>query len=816
MRKNLIFSRDSSKRGVALILTLGILVLVTLLVVAFAVSMRVENSASKNFNDLIKARLIAQAAIDQAVATIRGATPAITNIPPSPTAFTTYTTAPGVIYTRVNGQPWTTTPLFTPESGLGNVDINSNNWITGQDSDDIFPPDIAGASALMVGWSNITANVNGTVQIVGRFAYWVDDESAKVNLNVAGTRGNDIEGASPEAIDLGQLLNFTASDVINVSNYVATVRPFDTVESVKMVMAEPPSTVSSIYSNNQFYMTVNSVSPDITPWGSKRLNLSNVVANAASKAAAVTQIANALSDPNLTSMFGQTFGDKYNAQQVAANIVDYISNATMPTDSGSGPLDTTAPTYLGLKQTPYLNELVISNAFTESIPSSVGGQAQLTINTSIMAELWYMYTNNTWNPGVAQLPKVVVSSMPSMTIHGGGIDPTTVPSPFPAGPATINANASMATNSYAVYTNSSLGLINLAVNDTTTPIIVTFNASTAVAIYSGQKGRMDYAQIPFTQHINPLVIPPFSGPGAVSTNFTWAAQCNDPRVKPISNTWLQNNGTSTLGLPNSTTNMAVVTGVIQGDGDMSCHIISGSNQRGTMYPGELSYIHTGVPWRTFWLQPQMATEATTDPLPDWAILDLFSATDVTNVVGRMSINATTTNGDILASPIYRKIPLQALLTNSLPQNSYRLANAVQNIYSYAYLANDRVDSLSSLPNFSPYSYTMVGEVANTQSLSNTHTFPVGSSNKRNQETPVRDIANIITTRSDTFTIWCLAQSIKKVDVTQSPTLYLSNITPPDLITGEVKMQVIVQRYEDDTIVPPSIKFRTLYYRYYYQ
>src|SRR6266481_2898725 len=68
-------SGRDSERGIALILTLAILTLVTLLVVAFAVSMRVENTASKNFNDLIKARQLAQAAVDDAVATIRNATP---------------------------------------------------------------------------------------------------------------------------------------------------------------------------------------------------------------------------------------------------------------------------------------------------------------------------------------------------------------------------------------------------------------------------------------------------------------------------------------------------------------------------------------------------------------------------------------------------------------------------------------------------------------------------------------------------------------------------------------------------------------------
>ena len=100
---------------------------------------------------------------------------------------------------------------------------------------------------------------------------------------------------------------------------------------------------------------------------------------------------------------------------------------------------------------------------------------------------------------------------------------------------------------------------------------------------------------------------------------------------------------------------------------------------------------------------------------------------------------------------------------------------------------------------------MVGEVANTKGLSNTSP----GSQKRDRETPVRGIANLITTRSDTFTIWVIAQSIKDVDKN-------GQFNPPpagnDFITGEVKVEAIVQRYENP---PGAVKFRTLYYRYLY-
>jgi Tfp pilus assembly protein PilX len=114
--------RRDSQRGVALILTLAILTLVTLLVIAFASSMRVENTASKNYNDLIKTRQLAQAAVDEAVAKIRDATQV-------PTIDSTWAAAPGVIYVATRGAAISPKLLYT--AGTDVVDINANNIITG-------------------------------------------------------------------------------------------------------------------------------------------------------------------------------------------------------------------------------------------------------------------------------------------------------------------------------------------------------------------------------------------------------------------------------------------------------------------------------------------------------------------------------------------------------------------------------------------------------------------------------------------------------------------------------------------------------------
>jgi hypothetical protein len=88
--------------------------------------------------------------------------------------------------------------------------------------------------------------------------------------------------------------------------------------------------------------------------------------------------------------------------------------------------------------------------------------------------------------------------------------------------------------------------------------------------------------------------------------------------------------------------------------------------------------------------------------------------------------------------------------------------------------------------------------------------------KADKELIARKIANLITTRSNAFTIWAVAQGIKKVDPSSTPGIFLGG---KDLITGEVKVQAVVERYEDTNLPvndPNRVKFRTKYFRYIYE
>lgn len=822
-------------RGIALVMTLAVMVLVTIMMIGFAVSMRVENMASKNFNDLIKARQLAQGAVDQAVFTLRQATPLIG-------AGSNYVTTPGMVYTYTGA--WTPHPLFTITNDLP---INVTNWVNLDASYVITGPGNRGTNNSLYAQAGITCawvyvTMPPNTNIVGRYAYWVDDESAKINISVANTRASDLEGHTTAAIDLTAA--FTNSDVSNGSTGIIDVRTPNDFNTLPSLYAVPILTnaVDKI-SSNQFHLTAYSTSPNLTPWGAPRLNVAALVTNAttpALKAAAVTTIATALSDPQLTAWYGKTFADKYpSVRQIAANIFDFISTTNVPTDSSTTPGDTTPPTYLGLKQTPYLNELVITNIMvvtTNSPPAPAGG-ATLTFTNSTYIELWNMYAGGWTAPAGTEVYLDMNSASISNTIVSGAgtIIPSTLTVPNPASP--IPATAAIAANNYAVVSTPQNVLTATASTNNLT-VGVTLNPGIITAIYrvNGQY-RIDYAQIPLTNYtlnLNLGTLPYVNG--TYTTNLNWTTLCNDPRVKPysniISNNWNPTGGgtargTPTLGFPNPggvngldrqliTTNPAAPTVGLRADGDASCHTIgSPYRDQGTFYPGDLAFIHTGVPWRTFWLQPQFPTELGTfsggsgaPAIPDWAALDLFTADSASTIAGRINVNAAVASGN--ASFPRRLVPLYALLTNSVAGIPYNETNAVLGIYTNGYVTGHDPAVIFS-QQFSTNGFTTVGELCEVPGLAPSNP---GTTEKLKAETPTRGIANLVTPRSNVFTIWAIAQTIKEPPIGyQTNGVFQPNM---DIITGEAKVQAIVERYEDTSTSPATVKFRTKYFRYLYQ
>jgi len=321
----------SSANGIALIITLSILVLVTIVVVAFVTVVRLEGTSARSNFENQRAKAFALMAVDDITATL------VDNIPvnTSGTAGSTWAVGPGQLYvTAAAGssatQTGTSFPLHSGIGGspaLGNaVALNAPSLSTANIYP-IAPQNTTNYSAtstpnptpnpMVVNWINVLQNgartsgtvaLTGTNPVVGRYAYWTDVETCKVNLNTAG-RGNvqpvqpsDTQeyGGMPSRVDLSYLDPYPGSPITEQQSQAtysytagvsassgATLNPafppspssaqhrynsiaewantssLNTTNAGSGVAAVSASQVTA----NQFYLTTQARAPELNPWG---------------------------------------------------------------------------------------------------------------------------------------------------------------------------------------------------------------------------------------------------------------------------------------------------------------------------------------------------------------------------------------------------------------------------------------------------------------------------------------------------------------------------------------------------------------------
>ena len=789
------------ERGVALILTLAIITLVTLLLIAFVVSMRVENTASKSFNDIIKAREIAQGAVDQAVATIRQAT---TKGGPMPGGVAgtilNYVTFPGAIYDYSSALVTANIPLYSVNAGgavFPNITTNLNGdmWITSTNGE--FQ--VANTATISAGWVYVAQNPSLALgpnnPIIGRYAFWVDDEASKINLNTAGTPpvttppSPDYGNSVSNEVDLGQLLPTPYSFVGAIQTRQTPPLPgFTTIEEIKL--ADPSD---SDFTANRFSLTAYSndanyptYTDDLDVLDRQRLVLANLhdttVSDSDILGTAGNSVSNAyirLSDPALQNVYSSiatpnAFKDKYTdagLKQFIANVIAYQHNPQnaadpqwFPPDGGGNP-----PTYLGLAKTPYINEVLISYTVTPANPPTT---LVATVARTVSVELFYMY-DGTYTPGAEQ---VIVSGLSPL---GGASLPTTVIITPPAAPPTyVGQTASAYRRCDGPTDTGSLSGPPAA------------DVSATVNYYRSSK-RLDYAAMNFS--------PQAISDTSATTTYQGSQLIGDPAVNEQSGQWqaYKKITDGTLGAANKNT---VTLAVYPYGLDTSKVVIASAPMQSI---GELGYIHhPTLAWTHLTLQPGGGNTAA-NQIPDWAMLDLFT-TVTPQTSGRININSFINPGLATVAPSTRRqVPLLALL-NSL--NSVIAPTTVaQQIYDDGNASRSDIYGMKD-PNTTEPVFDTIGEVCELPLLAS-------GANAAAKEAVIRRIGNLITVRSNTFTIWVLAQSIKQPNVPTRIQPIGTFDSTVDLITGDVRAQSVVERYENPPGSTPH--FRTRYFRYLY-
>lgn len=229
--------------GVALIVTLLVIVILTVCVTAFMQSMSLERHTSRAYLNVLRAEEAARAALQRAVGKIVSH---LHRTDVGGAAYTTWgyypNTTPDTYYLAITAghpldltpaTPWlsssNTTWLFSDSVTLANP-ANLQTPATIRADPDKIPPLSVNLntgkrfrglpSSLRVPWEEMSRlEKNSTLEIV-RFAYWVDDESSRINItksgNINAPGGGHLRsfGASEKEIPLFNVAGTELADVV--------------------------------------------------------------------------------------------------------------------------------------------------------------------------------------------------------------------------------------------------------------------------------------------------------------------------------------------------------------------------------------------------------------------------------------------------------------------------------------------------------------------------------------------------------------------------------------------------------------------------
>lgn len=435
--------RQIRQSGFALAFTLVLMALIVIVVVAYLSSTRIERSTSSVFANRLRAKITADDALAAAIHLLKDNTRYGNYI----TAMPAPVPAPASIYTEVyrpvdptdpnhgakandylqlsngsgeilasratasssSGPESRPTPevipsplpasspsfgLSTPNFTAANsydfnqiVTVGSRTGRLVQPSPNPAPPPAFGQ------WVNVRNNATPP-EVIGRYAFFIEDESMKVHVNVVGNnvggtnmRVNDLASPPPAATPASQIqeldpsgvLPTTANRTLADTTLVGLAGPGNRLSSRSTLgLLTEWNSASNSFPDYVHMTTVLSRDDITTARGWQRLDLNALVAGAADNAAKVA-VANRIANWIRDAWTGQTslgtlqsyqmFGDDRLRAQIAANIVDYIDTDSIPTDMG----DMNGIPVIGIEKIPYLVEVDAVYTATGSTP----GQATI-------------------------------------------------------------------------------------------------------------------------------------------------------------------------------------------------------------------------------------------------------------------------------------------------------------------------------------------------------------------------------------------------------------------------------------------------------
>lgn len=784
------------RRGAALIVVLSIIVLVSGLVVGLAMAMRMERSASYYHLERMRADLMARQGVDYAQAVISAAT-----------ENRYWVSGPGRIYATAPGTTAAPLSLIELSSGVtsstnstNSTEINRSGW-----SDQSRLLDPAGTN-LNVRWiyvkksatpggGSYDTNSSPTIDtnVVGRFAFWVDDESSRVDLSTANQRTVESKDwASPQQIDLPSLSGFSNSTVLTTVRQRAGQ---GTLNTPNEIFAVADANLSSALITNRFYLTHYTQSPELDPWGvgktvlttrpdlaSFRNNFINILAGTNNNAGLLSELGTVQVNSNLSMIMNRLLQTNW----------PFVSNTNASWASKYG---TNGAAQLALDIVEYVRSTESQEAFVEPLTATLTGTNLIYSPTMSAANFGpNVLIGTTRRPMISEMAVAVDDAAGTNGAFSGrlfvevfvpsgyGLGATNVPSQlFIASSLTANVPApatAMATNST---TNGAFlrfeQIFTTNARPTTVPLRIALfkgSADTAANI-------LDVAPMNSTAFINYTVL---TNGGA--TNLISSYEVRDPRVNKYVINW-EPAGTNSMFPPATNSRWSALiappVGQLSADTDSNGVMSEASLQMANTgivgSVGELGYINTGVasnmPWRSVRLQPSGATN--TNNVPDWALLELFTAPvasaanvpSLNTVAGQVNLNAlilssvgtnmsrTNVLNTLLPSPI---VLTGTSLTNAaIISNVINPTNLAANGANFGNITNTRI-------------YQSVGQLAEMRGISDT-----GEASEK----VMRQVASLATVKGDVFSVYSVGQAVQ---VTKSGKM---------VVNGEKMVRAIVER-----------------------
>lgn len=691
------------KRGSALLITLAFLVLVAILVVGLAETMRIERTSARTHLERTRAMDFAQMGVERMVGQLHSKL-AYTNI--------NWVSLPGQIISSgsgfgkltnsvdlYSGITTNTTLVGTLHAPNLNAQILQDQTpgsylITDRTKDPADPS--SGIVELPLKWiyvrqdgSSSTAEppelTNKLNPIVGRYAYWTDDESSKINYNLAWRRTATVPDGHPSKINLPSLPGMTEAyaDIIHSSitsdNYAHISRLFNSPYDARRLDAN----ISGVINSNKFDVTHYNHDPDSTFFNEPRIVLTtqekyaprdangNILTDPATGAPYFLDIlATENSDPGIVNTIPNQFDkiDSAKLNKTLALLVNYLRRTDWPMTSVPASLqekyfsgDPSRLTELALNIIDYVRSKESKEplvdplrgngtppAFVLGNPTSAGYFGITRTPMINEAGIWL-------NPAGDQIKVKVELYLPP----NYGIDSLDLTKGQTLFIYAINLSPPYNYESAAIENkilstecspSSTLTAGNYVTITKTLPISVgspmvgakrpTLMGMTPAFSRLHQVGRTDRAPMNAGEQINCTIDPV----GVAEADIT-STEVDDPRVNKKIADWKQRASGNSFGTQNSiwSVGSSPLNVSPQQDTDEFGMVSSASlympypkgnaqNPDGLVAsPGELGFIctgaksssgGTGVPWRTLRLQPNNYVD--TKVVPDWAFMDLFT------------------------------------------------------------------------------------------------------------------------------------------------------------------------------------------------